>query len=146
LARDVVGRVTLAESTLGAGAALEGLPAAFRQLSGCEIVAVADDDGQPQGRFASIGGPGLKAMLDLSGLVDVEREADRLVGKARKAHAEAAKSRNKLQNQGFVAKAPEAVVAEERARLAAAETVLEEARRQYEERVGGRLPMPGEEA
>ena len=55
-----------------------------------------------------------------------------------KAQAEAAKARAKLSNQGFVAKAPEAVVAEERARLAAAEAALDEVRRQYEERVGGR--------
>ena len=77
-------------------------------------------------------------MLDLEGLVDVERERERLVSKAQKAHAEAAKARAKLDNQGFVAKAPEAVVAEERARLAAAEAALAEVRRQYEERVGGR--------
>jgi valyl-tRNA synthetase len=109
------------------------------------VVAIVGGGEQPTGRFASIDGPGVKAMLDLEDLVDVEWEAERLVTKARKAHAEAAKSRAKLQNQGFVAKAPEAVVAEERARLAAAETALAEARRQYEERVGGRLPVPGED-
>ena len=81
---------------------------------------------QPEGRFASIEGPGVKAMLDLEGLVDVEREAERLGARRRKAHAEAAKARAKLHNQGFVAKAPEAVVAEERARLAAAEAALDE--------------------
>ena len=96
---------------------------------------------QPQGRFASVEGPGVKAMLDLEGLVDVEREAERLVGKARKAQARLRKARAKLGNQGFVAKAPEAVVAEERARLAAAEAALAEVRRHYEERVGGRLPL-----
>ena len=84
-------------------------------------------------------------MLDLEGLVDLEREAERLVSKAGKAQAEASKARAKLQNQGFVAKAPEAVVAEERARLAAAEAALSEVRRHYEERVGGRLALPGEE-
>jgi valyl-tRNA synthetase len=145
LARDVVGKVKLAESAPGAAAALEGLPEAFRQLSGCEIVAVVAGGQQPEGRFASIEGPGVKAMLDLEGLVDLEREAERLVSKARKAHAEAAKARAKLDNQGFVAKAPEAVVAEERARLAASEAALEEVRRHYEERVGGRLVLPGEE-
>jgi valyl-tRNA synthetase len=80
-------------------------------------------------------------LLDLAGLVDVEREKERLLSKARKAEAEAAKARAKLSNAGFVAKAPEAVIAEERARLAAAEDVLGEVRLQYEERVGGRLVL-----
>jgi valyl-tRNA synthetase len=83
-------------------------------------------------------------MLDLEGLVDVEREAERLLSKARKAQGEVAKARAKLGNAGFVAKAPVAVVAEERARLSAAEEALAEARRQYQERVGGLLLLPGE--
>ena len=122
-----------------------GLPEAIKLLCGCEIAAVLGQGQQPEGRFASIAGPGVKAMLDLEGLVDVEREAERLRNKAVKAGAEAAKARGKLGNQGFVAKAPEAVVAEERARLAAAEAALGEVRRHYEERVGGRLVLPGEE-
>ena len=145
LARDVVGKVTLAESVPGAAAALEGLPGPVRQLCACEIVALVGEGQQPQGRLASIEGPGVKAMLDLEGLVDVEREAERLVSKARKAQAEAAKARAKLDNQGFMAKAPETVVAEERARFAAADAALAEVRRHYEERVGGRLPLPGED-
>jgi valyl-tRNA synthetase len=145
LPREAVGKVTLAESAPGAAAALVGLPGAFRQLSGCEIAGVLAEGQQPEGRFASIDGPGVKAMLDLEGLVDVEREAERLVSKARKAQAEAVKARAKLSNQGFVAKAPEAVVAEERGRLAAAEAALAEVLRHYEERVGGRLVLPGED-
>jgi valyl-tRNA synthetase len=145
LPREAVGKVTLAESAPGAAAALVGLPSAFRQLSGCEIAGVLGEGQQPGGRFASIDGPGVKAMLDLEGLVDVEREAERLVSKARKAQAEAVKARAKLSNQGFVAKAPEAVVAEERGRLAAAEAALAEVLRHYEERVGGRLVVPGED-
>ena len=145
LARDVVGKVTLVESSAGAAVALEGLSGSVRQLCGCEIVAVLGEGPELRGHFASIVGPGVKAMLDLEGLVDLEREAERLVSKAGKAQVEASKARAKLQNQGFVAKAPEAVVAEERARLAAAEAALSEVRRHYEERVGGRLALPGEE-
>ncbi len=63
--------------------------------------------------------------------------------KARKADAEVAKARAKLDNQGFLAKAPETVVAEERGRLAAAEAVLREVHEQYRERIGSELPPAG---
>jgi len=141
LARDMVGEVRVLEEEAGAASAIAGLRRAFRQLSGCELVEVISGRAAPTGRFASVEAPGVKALLDLEGLVDVERERERLVSKARKAHGEAAKAQAKLGNQGFLAKAPDAVVAEERTRLATAEAVLEEVRRQYEERVGGGLPL-----
>jgi valyl-tRNA synthetase len=141
LAREVVGTVRVMELGSGAAAAILGQPEAFRRLSGCELVEVITGETAPAGRFASIEGPGVKALLDLEGLVDVGRERERLVGKAQKAQSEATKAQAKLENRGFLAKAPEAVVAEERGRLAAAEAVLEDVRRQYEERVGGELPL-----
>jgi len=136
----VVGSVRVLELDPGAAAGLTDLRQAFRQLSGCDLVEVIAGGAIPAGRFASVDGPGVKALLDLQDLVDVDKERDRLVSKAKKAYAEAAKARAKLSNQGFVAKAPEAVVAEERSRLAGAESVLDEVRRQYQERVGGELP------
>jgi valyl-tRNA synthetase len=143
IARDRAGRVVALELQPGAASALAGLSDAFRRLSGCELVDIAPMAQAPAGRFASVEAPGVKALLDLEGLVDVDGERARLVAKAQKAHVEAAKARAKLGNQGFLAKAPDAVVAEERARLAAAETILEEVRRQYEERIGGDLPSAG---
>jgi valyl-tRNA synthetase len=143
LSRDVVGRVTIAASTPEAANAIVGLPGAFRQLCGCEIAEVVGEGQQPTGRFVSIEGPAVRAMLELEGLVDVEREAARLVGKAHKVHSEAAKARAKLDNAGFVAKAPENV-AGERASYALPRRRWR-ARLQYQERVGGRLLLPGEE-
>jgi len=145
LARDVLGRVIIIELEPGASSSLVTMEQAFSQLSGCEISEVATGGEVPAGRFASVNAPGVKALLDLEGLVDVDRERDRLVGKARKAASDAAKSRSKVENQGFLAKAPEAVVAEERSRLAAAEAVLDEVKQQYRERVGGELPLPEKE-
>ena len=143
LARDVVGRVTLVEPEPGAAAALTGLPDAFRQLSGCEIVAVVAAGQQPAGPLRLRRGPGRQGHAR-------SRGARRRGARGREAGEQgpqgarrAAKARAKLGNQGFVAKAPEAVVAEERARLAAAEAGLAEVRRQYGERVGGQLPLPG---
>jgi valyl-tRNA synthetase len=141
LARDVVAKVRVVELNPGAAAAMVELRQAFRQLSGCDLDGVTLGGAVPVGRFASIHGPGVKALLNLEGLVDVERERDRLVSKAQRAHAEAAKAKAKLDKEGFVAKAPAAVVAEERGRLAAAEALLEEVRLQYQERIGGELPL-----
>jgi len=140
LARDVVGKVTLVESDAGAASGVTGLAGAFRQLSGCELGEVLTGDAAPAGRYATIEGPGVKALLDLEGLVDVERERERLLSKAKKAQVEAGKARGKLENQGFLAKAPEPVVAEERGKFAAAQGILEEVRRQYRERVGEEMP------
>ncbi len=141
LARDVLGRVTLIESEPGAAAAIVSMSAALRHLTGCELVAVVADSAAPSGRSASIPAAGVRALLDLEGLVDVERERERLVAKAKKATVEAGKAGAKLANPGFVAKAPEEVVTEERDRLAAAEWLLDEVRRQYRERIGEEMPM-----
>jgi valyl-tRNA synthetase len=143
LARDVVGKVRLLEMEAGAAAGIVGLAEPFRQLSGCELVDVLQSAEAPAGRYATVQGSGVKALFDLEGLVDVGRERERLLSKAKKAQVDVTKARNKLDNQGFVAKAPEAVVAEERDKLAAAESILEDVRRQYRERVGEEMPPVG---
>jgi valyl-tRNA synthetase len=140
LARDVVGKVTLVELEAGAALGLTGLAGPFRQLTGCELGEVLPGGEPPAGRYATVEGPGVKALLDLEGLVDVERERERLLSKAKKALVEQGKAKAKLGNQGFLAKAPEAVIAEERDKLATADAILEEVRRQYRERVGEDMP------
>ncbi len=145
LARDVVGEVRVLELETGAASTLVGSATALRHLCGCELLEVLPASAEPQGRFASIEAWGVRALLHLEGLVDIERERERLISKAKKAAGEAAKAGAKLANQGFVAKAPEAVVAEERDRLAAAQAVLDEVRRQYRERIGEDLPVSVEE-
>ena len=143
LPRDLIGKVRLVEQEPGAAGSIVGLKGAFRLLAGCDLSEVMPDETALGGRFASITAAGVKALLDLEGLVDIEREKERLISKAKKAEAEAAKARGKLSNAGFVAKAPEAVVAEERSRLTAAEEVLHEVRQQYEERIGGEFVLKG---
>ncbi|EEG78169.1 valine--tRNA ligase [Dethiobacter alkaliphilus] len=54
--------------------------------------------------------------LPLVGLVDLEQELARLKKELKKLDAELKRSAGKLSNQGFLAKAPEEVVAEERAK------------------------------
>jgi valyl-tRNA synthetase len=144
LARDTVGRIRLVEEEPGAAMAIREMPQALSQLCACEVVESDGEKDKQTGRSATVGGAGVKALLDLEGLVDLERERARLVNKARKASAEAAKARGKLEKEAFLAKAPAEVVAEERARLALAETSLAEAQVQYRERIGGELPVSEE--
>jgi valyl-tRNA synthetase len=139
--RDVLGKVYLLEEEPALGDAIVGLSVSFRQLAGCEVVGRSNSGaGLPSGRHATISVPGVKALLDLTGLVDVEKERERLLSRAKKAIAEVAKATAKLGNQGFLAKAPAEVVQEERDRLERAEASLAEIRRQYQERVGEDLP------
>jgi valyl-tRNA synthetase len=67
---------------------------------------------------------GVGAALDTRGAIDVAAERARLAKDGAAAEKEAAQCRAKLGNEAFLAKAPEAVVAKIRDRLAAAEAEL----------------------
>ncbi|WED22174.1 valine--tRNA ligase [Vibrio sp. JC009] len=56
-------------------------------------------------------------MIPMAGLIDKDAELARLEGEVKKTHGEIKRIEGKLSNQGFVAKAPEAVVAKEREKL-----------------------------
>lgn len=60
-------------------------------------------------------------ILPLAGVIDVEQEKARLEKELKKVESEIAKLSGKLGNEKFLAKAPAAVVAEQRERLADAE-------------------------
>ena len=139
--RDVIGRVYLVEEDPSLGEAIAGQPVSFRQLAGCEVVGrFGPQDELPAGRHATVEAAGIKALLDLTGLVDVQKERARLVSRAKKARVELAKAEGKLGSQGFLAKAPAEVVQEERERKKRAGTLLEEIARQFRERLGEELP------
>ncbi len=67
-------------------------------------------------------------VLPLEGLIDIAAERTRLGKERDKLAADAKKTRAKLENADFVARAPEEVVAENRERLAAAESEVERLR------------------
>jgi valyl-tRNA synthetase len=67
---------------------------------------------------------GVTVALDTRGTIDVAAERARLAKDRAAAGKEAAACRAKLGNQGFVAKAPDQVVAKTKQRLAAAEAEL----------------------
>ncbi|XVQ09183.1 valine--tRNA ligase [Spirillospora sp. CA-255316] len=74
---------------------------------------------------ASLPVEGVTVRLDTAGAIDVAAERKRLEKDLAAARKEADQARRKLGNESFMAKAPEAVVAKNRDRLAQAETDIE---------------------
>ncbi|MBQ5487521.1 MAG: valine--tRNA ligase [Clostridia bacterium] len=66
-----------------------------------------------------------EAFIPMNELIDIEKELERLEKERKRWEGEVARANGKLSNQGFMAKAPEKVVAEERAKLANAQEMLE---------------------
>jgi valyl-tRNA synthetase len=83
------------------------------------------DGGQP---VATVGVPGGSVVVLASEAVDAEAEARRARERLELLGKEIARARGRLANQGFVAKAPEAVVQAERDKLARLEAELDELR------------------
>ena len=74
-----------------------------------------DDGGEP---VATVGLPGATVAVFASDAVDLEAEQRRQLARRKEIEAEIGRAEGKLANQGFVAKAPEAVVQGERDKLA----------------------------
>jgi valyl-tRNA synthetase len=72
----------------------------------------------------------LKVLIPLKGLVDVDEELARVGKQLEREKADLARSRGKLGNNRFVKNAPEAVVEQERERLAAHTANVENLERQ----------------
>ena len=66
----------------------------------------------------AVAGPGVTVFLPLKGILDVDREKARLSAERDRLREDLAKTRGKLENPDFLAKAPAAVVEKERARAA----------------------------
>ena len=65
------------------------------------------------------------AYLPLGELIDLEKERQRLDKEVQKVQSETKRAEGKLANQGFVSKAPAAVVEEERRKLQENQALLE---------------------
>ena len=72
-------------------------------------------------------------LMSLDELVDYEKERARLKDEIKRLEAEIKRASGKLSNKGFVEKAPEKVVNEEREKLAGYEDLLEKTKASLEE-------------
>ncbi|MFZ8963965.1 MAG: valine--tRNA ligase [Steroidobacteraceae bacterium] len=92
--------------------------------------ALGHDEAAPPAAVALMGQ--LKILVPMAGLIDVEAELARLGKKRDKAAQDKARSEAKLSRADFVDHAPEAIVAQERERLAVASRELEQLEQQLE--------------
>ena len=82
----------------------------------------------PESAVAVVGK--MRLMIPLAGLIDKEQELTRLNREISKLEPSIKQLAGKLSNEGFIAKAPEAVVAKEREKLADMENTLAELNQQ----------------
>jgi valyl-tRNA synthetase len=90
-----------------------------RQLAALADLILETDDSPPQG-WEVLSAGGISVALDLLGSIDIEAEKARIARALEVAAKEIQQTAGKLANEGFLAKAPENVVAEIKARHAAA--------------------------
>jgi len=117
------------EVTLAAGDAeretLRAHEASLRALAKVSPVHFASPHGPRPAHAASTVVGGIEAHLHVEALsLNVSQELNRLGGQIARLEADCARSERKLANEEFIAKAPEAVIAKERAKLAAAEEAV----------------------
>lgn len=87
--------------------------AAIRRLCGAERVTVGEDVTRPDKAMTAVV-TGAEVFVPLAGLIDIDQTIARLEAELKKLDAEVTRVEKKLSNQGFVTKAPQHVVEEER--------------------------------
>jgi valyl-tRNA synthetase len=97
--------------------------ALLMRLAGIEVPQLLAAGTRPPPAAAAMAGQ-MTLLVPMAGLIDPVVELARLEKNARKTGEEIARAQAKLGNENFVRSAPEAVVAQERARLAAFEQTL----------------------
>lgn len=96
-----------------------------------EIILQKDNSGIPQ-NAVSIVVDDIKVYIPFEELVDIEAEKERLQGEIKKLEAEVERGTKMLFNQGFISKAPESKVQEERNKLAKYEEMLKATKERLE--------------
>lgn len=105
----------------------------FIKLAGAAGVKVQTDKSDIPADAVSVVGKFGEMFIPLNELIDIEKELDRLSKEIAKAKSEVARAEGKLSNQGFVAKAPEKVIEEERSKLKNSKELLAKLEARYAE-------------
>ncbi len=118
--RTAVYMVTPAENA----PAFEMARAYLMKLAGAENVIVQQDkSGIPKGAVNAVCAMG-EAFIPLDQLIDIDKEIERVNKEINRMKGEVARAEGKLGNPGFVAKAPEKVINEEKGKLEVAKDML----------------------
>ena len=88
------------------------------------LTLLPEGSAKPENEMAAVK-TGVEVYLPLAGLIDVELETKRLTKELTALEKDQARSAGKLQNQGFLAKAPQAVVEKEQAKVAELQTKID---------------------
>ncbi|MDL2234815.1 valine--tRNA ligase [Christensenellaceae bacterium OttesenSCG-928-L17] len=109
----------------GYAEAFEAAGIYMNRLAGVESVSLRTTAEGIPGNAVSIVSAAAEAFVPLEQLVDIAQERERVEKEIARVKGEVARAEGKLNNQGFVSKAPAEVVAEEREKLATAKEMLE---------------------
>jgi valyl-tRNA synthetase len=115
----VVARAEKAQRAVLVGA-LDGI----RRLTGVDEWRFVERVGDGHGPLGRVQVASADLYVPLTGLIDLDEERGRLQRELDKAQQEAARARGKLSNEGFVTRAPEAVVQAERDKATEWETAI----------------------
>ena len=95
------------------------------RLAGASRVNVQEDKQGVEPNAVSVASALAEAYIPLNQLIDIKKERERIAGEMDKTRGEIARAEGKLNNAGFIAKAPERVVDEERKKLFAHREMLD---------------------
>lgn len=96
----------------------------LNKLAGASTVSVQLDKSGIDRNAVSVVSTLGEAFMPMNELIDIAKELDRLAKDRKHWQSEVSRAEGKLNNQGFLAKAPEKVVEEERSKLEKAKGML----------------------
>ncbi|MEA4939886.1 MAG: valine--tRNA ligase [Christensenella sp.] len=104
----------------------------LNKLAGVEHVTVSTQAGEIPKNDVHIVCEGVEAVIPLSSLIDPEKEKARVQKEIERLESDIQRATAKLSNEGFLAKAPQSVVEEEKGKLALATDMLSKLRERLE--------------